>query len=55
MVGFEDDQRAGAPLLPGQIERAGAIWSGEEKAPSTSYSGLPVPEGGLQAKQVMTG
>ena len=31
--GHEDDPRAGAPLLRGQVEGAGAIQPGEEKAP----------------------
>ncbi|GAB0184388.1 hypothetical protein GRJ2_000904100 [Grus japonensis] len=40
--GHEDDQRAGAPL---QTETVGVVQSGEEKAPGTPYSSLPVPEG----------
>jgi len=28
----EDDQRAGAPLLQGQVKRVGAVQPGEEKA-----------------------
>jgi len=31
--GHEDDPRAGAPLLRGQAEGAGAVRPGEEKAP----------------------
>ena len=46
--GHENDQRAGAPLLQGQAERVGAFQPGEERAPRGPYSGLPVPEGGLQ-------
>ena len=41
----DDDQRAGAPPLRGQAERAGALQPGEEKALRRPYSGLPVPEG----------
>ena len=44
----KDDQRAGAPPLRGQAERAGTLQPGEEKAPVGPNSGLPVPEGGLQ-------
>ena len=36
--------RAGAPLLHGQAERAGAFQPGEDKAPGGPYRGLPVPE-----------
>jgi len=43
--GHEDDQRAGAPPLQGQAERAGTLQPGEEKAPQRPYRGLPVPEG----------
>jgi len=43
--GYEDDQRAGAPLLWGEAERAGALQPGEKKALRRSYSGLSVPEG----------
>jgi len=46
--GHKDDPRAGAALLQGQGEIAGAFQSGEEKAPGTSYRGLPAPEGILQ-------
>ena len=46
--GHEDDQRAGAPPLQGQAERAGALQPGEEKALRRPYSGLSVPEGGLR-------
>jgi len=31
--GHKDDLRAGAPLLRGQAEGAGAVQPGEEKAP----------------------
>ena len=31
--GHKDDQRAGAPILQGQAERAGTLWPGEEEAP----------------------
>ena len=31
-VGHKDDQRAGAPLLQGQAERAGTLQTGKEKA-----------------------
>jgi len=41
------DQRAGAPLLGGKAERAGAIQPGEEKAAGRPYCGLPVLTGGL--------
>ena len=44
----EDDQNAGAPLLHKKAEGAGLVQSGEEEAPETLYSGLPVPEGGPQ-------
>jgi len=43
--GHKDDQRDGAPLLWGKAERVGAVQLGEEKAPGTPYSSLPVPEG----------
>ena len=46
--GHRDDQKAGAPPLQGQAEIAGAVQPGEEKAPRRPYSGLPVPEEGLQ-------
>ncbi|PKU45233.1 hypothetical protein llap_4460 [Limosa lapponica baueri] len=46
--GHEDDQRDGAPFLGRQAERVGVVQPGEEKAPGRPYSGLPVPEGGLQ-------
>ena len=35
--GHKDDQRAGAPILQGQAERAGAFQSEEEKAPGDLY------------------
>ena len=43
--GHKDDQRAGPPLLQRQAERAGALQPGEQKAPRTPYSSLPVPKG----------
>ena len=46
--GHEVNQRAGAPHLQGQAERAGAFQPGEEKAPRIPYSSLPGPEGDLQ-------
>ena len=46
--GHKDHQRAGAPPLRGQAERAGAFHPGEEKAPRRPYSSLPGPAGGLQ-------
>ena len=46
----EDDLKAGAPPLRGQAKRAGALQLGEEKTPRRPYSGLPVPEGGLQER-----
>ena len=46
--GHKDYQRAGAPPLQGQAERDGALQPGKEKALRRTYSGLPVPEGGLQ-------
>ena len=48
--GHEDDQRAGAPPLQGQAERAGALQPREEKALRRPYSSLPVPEGGPQER-----
>ena len=46
--GHKDDPRAGVPLLRGQAEGVGAVQPGEEKAPGTPSSSLPVPEVGLQ-------
>ena len=46
--GHCDDQRAGAPSLRGQAERAGTLQHGEEKTLRRPYSGLPVPNGALQ-------
>jgi len=43
----KDDQRAGAPLLYRQAERAG-VQPGEEKDPERPYCGLPVSKEGLQ-------
>jgi len=43
--GQKDDQRTGAPPL---WEQAGNLQPGEWKAPRRPYSGLPVPEEGLQ-------
>ena len=45
----EDDQRAGAPPLSGQAEKAGGLQS-EEKTPEGLYSSLPVLEMGLQER-----
>lgn len=39
---------AGAPLLEGQAEGAGAVHAGEEKILGRPYGSLPVPNGGLQ-------
>ena len=44
----EDEQRAGAPLLWGQAERAGVLQPREEKAVRWPDSDLPVSEGGTQ-------
>ena len=46
--GHKNDQRARAPPLGGQAERAGALQPGKVKVPGGPYSGLPVPEGDLQ-------
>ncbi|KAJ7399938.1 rna-directed dna polymerase from mobile element jockey-like [Pitangus sulphuratus] len=46
----KDDQRAGAPLLQRQAERARAFQPGEEKALERPSYGLPVPEGSLQER-----
>ena len=46
--GHKDDQRAGAPPLRGQAESSGALQPGGMKVLRRPYSGLPVPEGGLQ-------
>jgi len=46
--GHEDDQRARAPPLLEQAERAGALQPIEGKALEGPYSGLPVPDRGLQ-------
>jgi len=46
--GHEDDQRAEAPPLGGQVERAEVVRRGDEKALRRPYSSLPVPEGDLQ-------
>jgi len=40
--GHEDDQRAGAPLLKGQAERAGALQPGKEKALGLPERNVPV-------------
>ena len=40
--GHEDDQRAGAPLIWKQSDRAGAVQTGEEKAPGRLHSSFPV-------------
>ena len=44
----KNDQRAGAPPLWGQTERAGALQPGGETAPGGPDSILSVPEGILQ-------
>ena len=41
----QNDPRAGAPLWQGQAEGVRAVQPGEEKAPGTPYSSLPVREG----------
>ena len=46
--GHKYDQRAVVFPLRGQAERAGALQTGEEKAPGGPSSGLPVPDRGLQ-------
>jgi len=43
----KNNQRSGTPLLWGRAERVGAFQPREEKVAGRSYSGLPVPEGGL--------
>ena len=48
--GHKIDLRAGAPLLWGQAERAGAVQPGEEKAPGRPDCGLPVLKGSLQKR-----
>ena len=48
--GHKLDQRAEAPLLWEQDERAGALQPGKEKALGGPYSSLPGPEGGLTGK-----
>jgi len=44
---WSDELRAGAPLLQGKVEKAGAVQPGEEKAPGRPYCGLSVLEVGL--------
>ena len=46
--GHEDDQRAGAPLLRRQADRAAVLQPGEQKALGRPCSCLPVPKGALQ-------
>jgi len=46
-IGHKNELRAGTPLLGRKAGRAGAVQPGEEKAPGTPYSSLPVPERGL--------
>ena len=46
--GHRVDQRAGASAVRGQANRVGAIQPGKEKALGGHYSGILVPEGGLQ-------
>jgi len=43
--GPQNDLRAGAPLLRGQAETAGAVQPGEEKAAGRPYCSLSVHEG----------
>ena len=45
--GYEDDQRAGAPLLQRQAEGAELDQSGEEKAPGRPHYCLPVAKRNL--------
>jgi len=40
--GHKNYQNDGTPLLQGQAERAGAVQTGEKRAPGTPDSGLPV-------------
>ena len=47
-------QRAGAPLLGREVEGAGLVQPGEEKAARRPHCGLPVPEGSLQAGEELT-
>ena len=46
--GHNNDPRDGTPLLWGQVERAGAVKPGEEKAVMWPNSGLSVSKGELQ-------
>lgn len=46
--GHEDDERAEAPPLWGQVERFGDLQPGEEKGSGEPYRDLPVPGRGLQ-------
>jgi len=46
-LGHKNDLRAGASLLQGQAERAGAVQPGEEKAVGRPYCILSVLKGGL--------
>ncbi|PKU42453.1 rna-directed dna polymerase from mobile element jockey-like [Limosa lapponica baueri] len=48
--GHKNGQRAGAPLLQGQAERAGVVQPGEEKALGRPYGSLPVLKRGLQER-----
>ncbi|PKU28176.1 hypothetical protein llap_21520 [Limosa lapponica baueri] len=45
MEGHEDDKRAGAPLLSGQVETVEVVQHEEEKSLGRPYSGFPVPKG----------
>lgn len=45
-MGHKDKERAGAHLLWRQAERAGVVYSGEERAPGRPSSNLSVPKGG---------
>ena len=45
--GNEDDQRAGAPFLRGQVEGTGLVLLGEKKASGRPHCGLVVFEGSI--------
>jgi len=48
--GYEDDRRTGTALLWGGTEEAGLVFSGEGKVLGRPYSGLTVPNGGLEER-----
>lgn len=50
----KDEERTGAPPLGGQSERAGAPQPRGKNALEGPYSGLLVPEGGLQESKEQT-